>query len=204
MVQLRNEQQRLGEFTEHFEALIAEVGALPGWRAALAWALLQAGRADDARAELDDLRRDGFAAIPRDANFLPALAMLAHVAAELGDPALAGEIEPLLRPYTDYWVVLGPGAATLGPVAYSVGLLNLIRGNAVKAARYFVVAAEKCELMGSRPYLARAQAGLAQALRRAGGAKDAERAAALEEEALGTARELEMTRLLGEVDAVAS
>jgi hypothetical protein len=37
-----------------------------------------------------------------------------------------------------------------------------------------------------------------------GGGGDAERAAQLEEEALGTAQELEMTRLLGEAEAVAS
>ena len=204
MVQLRNEQGRLGECVEHFDALLADVGPLPAWRSARAWALLQGGRADDARAELDDLRRAGLAAVPHDANFLPTLAMLAHVAGELRDADLAAELEPLLRPYTDYWVVLGPGAATLGPVAYGVGALNLLRGRADKAARYFVVAAEKCELMGARPYLARAQAGLAQALRRAGGPKDVDRAGALEEEAHAAARELDMTRLLGEVETVAS
>ena len=204
MVQLRNEQGRLGEHIDHFEALLGEVGALPAWRTALAWALLQAGRPDDARAEIDGLRRDGVAALPRDASYLPALVQLAHVATELRDAGLASDIEPLLRPYTDYWVVLGPAAATLGPVAYSVGMLNVLRGQPEKAARYFVVAAEKCELMGARPYLARSQAGLAEALRRIGGTKDLERAATLEEEARAIARELEMTRLLGEVEAVAS
>jgi hypothetical protein len=204
MVQLRHEQGRLGDLVSHLEGLVADVGPLAGWRSALAWALVQAGRADDALAELGDLRRDGFAAIPRDANFLPALAMLAHVAGELHDADLAAELEPLLRPYTDYWVVLGPGAATLGPVAYSVGLLNLLCGQADKAARYLVVAAQKCELMGARPYLARSQAALAEALRRAGGPKDLDRAAALEEEALATARELGMNRLLDRVETVAS
>jgi hypothetical protein len=110
----------------------------------------------------------------------------------------------LLRPYTDYWVVLGPGPATLGPVAYSVGILNLLMGRPDKAARYFVVAMEKSELMGARPYLARSQVGLAEALRAGrGSAADADRAVQLEEEALTTARELDMTRLLGEAEAVA-
>ena len=204
MAQLRHEQGRLGECVEHFDALLADLGPLPAWRSARAWALAQGGRVDDARAELDDLRRAGLAAMPHDANFLPTLAILAHVAGELSDADLAAELEPLLRPYTDLWVVLGPGAATLGPVAYSVGVLNLLGGRADKAARYFVVAAEKSELMGARPYLARAQAGLAQALRRTGGPNDVERAGLLEEEALAAARELQMTRLLGEVETVAS
>ena len=43
MLQLRNEQLRLGELTEHFELLVREATAIPGWRAALAWAHVQAG-----------------------------------------------------------------------------------------------------------------------------------------------------------------
>jgi hypothetical protein len=140
---------------------------------------------------------------PQDANFIPSLAIVAHVAGELGDAELAGEVEPLLRPYTDYWVVLGPGPATLGPVAYSVGLLNLLCGRLDHAARYFAVAIEKSELMRAGPYLARSQAGLAETLRRRGGAGDAERAAELDETALAAARELGMDRLLREAEAVA-
>jgi hypothetical protein len=203
MLALRNEQSRLGELADQLEGLVRDVGALPAWRAALAWSLVQAGRLDDARAELYDLRRAGLAALPLDANFVPALAILAHVAGELRDADLAADVEPLLRPYTDYWVVLGPGPATLGPVAYSVGLLNLVLARPDKAGRYFVVATEKSELMRARPYLARAQAGLAEALRAGRGAGHAERAAQLEEEAMAIARELEMTRLLGEAEAVA-
>jgi hypothetical protein len=204
MLALLNEQSRLGELVEDLEGLVRDVGELPAWRAALAWGLAQAGRVDDARAELDVVRRDGLAALPPDANFIPTLAVLAHIAGELRDADVAVEVEALLRPYTDYWVVLGPGPATLGPVAYSVGLLNLLTGRPDKAARYFVVAIEKSELMGARPYLARSQVGLAEALRAGrGGAADADRAAQLEEEALATARELEMTRLLGEAEAVA-
>jgi hypothetical protein len=63
---------------------------------------------------------------------------------------------------------------------------------------------EKSELMRADPYLARSQVGLAEALRAGrGGAGDSERAAQLEEDALATARKLEMTRLLGEAEAVA-
>jgi len=203
MLQLRHEQSRLGEMTEHFEELLSDVGPLPAWRAALAWAHVQGGRADAARAELEELRRDGIAAIPKDANYIPALAVLAHVAGELGDAELADEVEALLRPYTDLWVVLGPGPATLGPVAYGVGLTNLVAGNVERARQYFVVAAEKAGAMHAWPYVARSQAGLARALRGRGTNSDAERAAGLDEQALAVARELEMTRLLTETGAVA-
>jgi hypothetical protein len=203
MLQLRNEQSRLGELGEHYDELLRDVGPLPAWRAALAWAHVQGGRIDAARAELEELRAGGVASFPKDANYIPALAILGHIAGELRDADLADEVEALLRPYTDLWVLLGPGAATLGPVAYSVGLANLVAGRHERAAQYFVVATEKSGAMHAWPYLARSQAGLADALRGRGGTGDADRAAALEEEALAAARELEMVRLLRETEAVA-
>src|SRR3954454_25376668 len=203
MLQLRNEQSRLGELAEHYEELLSDVGPLPAWRAALAWSHVQGGRPDAARGVLESLRGDGIAAMPRDANYLPALAILAHIAGELRDAELTAEVEPLLRPYTDLWVVLGPGPATLGPVAYSVGLANLVAGNHERAAQYFVVATEKSSAMHAWPYLARSHAGMAEALRARGTSSDVERAADLDEQALSVARELEMTRLLAESGAVA-
>ena len=201
MIALLNEQDRLGDLVDPLEELVRDAGALPGWRTALAWALAQAGRPDAAREQLDFLRADNFAVIPHDANYLAALAIIAHIAGELGDAELAAEVEPLLRPHTNFWVVLGVGAATLGPVAYSVGLLNNLRGRPERAAQYFTVALEKSEVMGARPYVARSQIGLADALRRRSAPGDADRATAIEEEALATARELGMVRLLRETQA---
>jgi hypothetical protein len=202
MLALLNEQGGLGQLVEPLEELVRDAGALPGWRTALSWALVQAGQPDAARVHLDELRRDDFAMIPPDANYVPALAIMAHIAGEMGDAELAGAIEPQLRPHTDFWVVLGVGAATLGPVAYSVGLCHLLCGNLDRAAQYFTVAIEKSEAMGAPPYVARSQAALAETLRRRGTGADAERAVGLEEQALATARELGMTRLLREADAV--
>src|SRR3954454_7219681 len=172
MLQLRNEQSRLGELAEHYEELLSDVGPLPAWRAALAWSHVQGGRPDAARGVLESLRGDGIAAIPRDANYLPALAVIAHVAGELRDADLAAEVEPLLRPYTDLWVVLGPGPATLGPVAYSVGLTNLVAGNHERAAQYFVVATEKSSAMHACPFPAPSPTGMAPSLPGRGSSSD--------------------------------
>jgi hypothetical protein len=68
MIALRSEQLRLGELSEHFEGMVREMGALPGWRTPLAWAYAQSARTGLARAELDDLRRDDYAVLPWDAN----------------------------------------------------------------------------------------------------------------------------------------
>jgi hypothetical protein len=172
---------------------VREVGALPGWRTALAWGYAQSGRAELAREQFDALRVDGFRALPRDANFVPACAILSHIAGELGDVEMAAAIEPMLRPEASYWVVLGPGPATLGPVSYSLGLLTALLGDLDRAEGDFRAAIDRAEAMRARPYVAHAQAGLAGVLRRRG---EEAQAAELETAALATAVELDMPRLL--------
>jgi DNA-binding SARP family transcriptional activator/tetratricopeptide (TPR) repeat protein len=202
MIAARNEQNRMDELTPYFERLVRDIGALPGWRTALVWSAVQGGRPDEARAHADELRRDGFSMLPHDANLIPALAVLTHATGELGDAQLAAEIEPLLSPYCEYWVVMGPGPATLGPVAYSVGLLTLVQGKLDEAIAHFETAIEKSLLMRARPYVARSRFGLSQALRRRAANGDRERAETLEQEARTLAEELRMTRLLRELGAV--
>jgi hypothetical protein len=196
MVQLRNEQLRLGELTAHFELLVREAAAIPAWRTALAWAHVQAGRTDLARTEIDNLMRDDLAALPRDGNLIPACAILAHVARELEDVDLAAAIEPLLRPSAPYWVVLGYGPATLGPTAYSLGLANELTAQLDEAVADYELALGRSARMRARPYLAHAQVRLAQVLRQRRGPGDERRADELHSRGTRTARELAMARLL--------
>ncbi len=204
MLQLRNEQSRLGELTEHYEALIDDIGPLASL-ARGAGLVAPPGRPSRRRARRGRAPARRRARRDSEGRELPARA---------GDPRPPGRRARRRRtwrprpsrccvPTPTCWVVLGPGPATLGPVAYSVALADLVAGRHDRAAQYFVVALEKSEAMHARPYIARSQAGLAETLRRRGGTGDADRAAALEEEALATARELDMTRLLGEAEAEA-
>ena len=133
---LLNERDELGQLTEQVEQMVREINALPGWRAALAWVQVQAGRTESARAELEAISKDRFAAFPRDAHFLPSLAMVAHAVGELGDAELAAQAEPLLAPFREHWVVFGLVAATLGPVAYALGVLQLVLGRVDEAAAF--------------------------------------------------------------------
>jgi hypothetical protein len=192
----RNVEGRLGEMVPWYERLVREIGALPGWRTALAWAQVQAGRVDLAREQIDALRPDGALALPNDTNLIPACTILSHIAAELDDAALAEEIEPFLRPHAATWVVLGPGPATLGPVAYCLGLLGLLRGDLDGAERDLELAVDLAERMRARPYVALARVALAEALRRRDAPGDAERAAAAEAAGLAGARELGMGHVL--------
>jgi DNA-binding SARP family transcriptional activator len=196
---LSNERGELGPHVPFFERLAQQI-APPGWRPALAWAHLQAGRPEIARELIEEMSADGFATTPRDSNFVARLAQVAHVIAELGDARLAARAEPMLAPLSAFWVVLGPSACTLGPVAYSVGMMQLLQDRPEDAAASFERALERSRTMRARPYEARSQAGLAAALRRCGGAAGAARAEALAEQAAATARELGMLRLQRELE----
>jgi hypothetical protein len=114
---------------------------------------------------------------------------------------MAAALEPMLRPEERYWVVLGPGPATLGPVSYSLGLLTALLGDLEQAEADFRQAIDRAECMGARPYVAHAQAGLAGVLRRRGGDGDEAEAQELEAAALVTGRELDMPRLLRDLGA---
>ena len=197
---LRNERGELGPHVPVFERLASQI-APPGWRPALAWAHLQAGRPELARELIEEMSAGNFATTPRDSNFVARLGQVAHVVAELGDADLAASVEPLLAPLADFWVVLGPAACTLGPIAYLVGELQLLLDRPADAAASFETAIDRSRAMRARPYEARAQAGLAVALRRLG---EHGHAAILEARAASTARELGMQRLEHELGLTAA
>jgi len=195
MLSLLNERGELGPHAPLFERLAHQI-APPGWLPALAWAHVQSGRPELARALIEEMSADGFATTPRDSNFVARLAQVAQVIAELGDARLAARLEPLLAPLSAFWVVLGPAACTLGPIAYSVGALRLLQDRPADAASSFEQAIERSRAMRARPYEARSQAGLAAALRRLG---EDGRAAELSARAAATASELGMVRLQREL-----
>ena len=199
LISTLNERGGLGPHAPFFERLARQIAA-PGWRPALAWAHVQGGRPERARRLLEEMSAGGFATTPRDSNFIARIAQVAHVVIELGDAELAGAVEPQLAPYADFWVVLGPSASTLGPVAYSVGALRLLQGRAEDAAAAFELAIERAQAMRARPYEARSRAGLAAALRKLGEHERADEHAA---RAATAARELGMTRLLRELELAA-
>ena len=61
--------------------------AVPAWRCSLALLLLELGREEAAAAEFEAVAAAGFGTLPRDANWLIAITLLAEVCARLGDAA---------------------------------------------------------------------------------------------------------------------
>jgi hypothetical protein len=117
--------------------------------------------------------------------------------------SLAVQLEPLLRPFENNWVVLGPGPSTLGPMAYCLGLCSLLLERWDQAEADFRLAIERSAAMRARPYLAHSQLGLSKALRGHGGPEATARASALEDAAVETGRSLGMARLLRDAGAAA-
>jgi hypothetical protein len=87
--------------------------------------------------------------------------LLADVALELRDPALAAPVLPALRSYGDTVVVLWAGTTVLGPTAlYRGGVLGLTGQPGAEAE--LRRALEVCGLFGFAPFAARARALLAE------------------------------------------
>jgi class 3 adenylate cyclase len=166
----------------------------PAWRAALAFCHLELGRLDAARAELDVLAQRDFSDIPRDGNFLTATALLAHVAAGVGDRSRAALLEQALTPYAGRTVVIAAGAVALASVELSLGVLRAALGDADGALVHLARAQQQHERWGARAFVVwTAQEQLRVLLGRAAPG-DREAAAALVAATLPVARDLGMAR----------
>jgi DNA-binding CsgD family transcriptional regulator len=188
---LRLMQDRFGETVEPWQELVARIPSTPAYRAFLAAALAEAGRADQAQAEVERLAAGDLAALPRDVTWSVSLALLALACHRLGDAGRAVGVRGLLEPYADRNIVVGRfGAMYLGPAGYFLGLLDLTLGRPDKAARRFEHAAVLPGRMQARPMLARCREGQARALLALDRPGDRQQAVALLEEVIATAEAL--------------
>jgi DNA-binding CsgD family transcriptional regulator len=195
---LRFMEGRFDETAELFLDLTVRFPAMKIFRTGLAFALADAGRADQARAEAERLAADDLAALPRDPAWNLSLAFLALACHRLGDTKLAGKLHGLLVPYAERHMATGRfGAFYLGPGAYFLGLLDLTLDRPERAAGRFQHAAALAARMPARPMVAMSHEGQARALLALDRPGDRRRAAELIEEAAATATALGI-RGLGE------
>lgn len=125
---IRREQGRLPELEPAVTAMVERHAALPIWRAGLALLHVDAGRPEAAQRALDVLAAERFADYPRDANWIPLLAIAGEVASAVGDTERAAVLLDLLAPYADRMIVLGTGVACWGSVARVLGALATTLG----------------------------------------------------------------------------
>lgn len=107
------------------------------WDVGLAFALSESGGIDDGRVIFDQLAGDGFAAVPRDLNWLVTTTLLGLIAVNLHDEPRAEELLIALRPYAALDATHGSGYASYGPVGRVVGLLAAAVGRASEAEEAF-------------------------------------------------------------------
>ena len=187
-------RQRLRETIEVVRAHAAGAPAMPVWRAALAAALADAGRRDEALLEFDRLAADDFAALPRDSLWLGSMALLAEAVLSLDLPQHARALHAKLAPFAGRNVVL-PTVGFLGPVQMWLGILARVAGRDADALERLVAARTQATRDGARTARARILVEEATVLLRDGGAAARARAEELLDRAAGDAREIGLPRL---------
>lgn len=201
---VRQQQGRLAELAELFGQQAAGRPTLPVWRCGLALLLAELDRRDEAGAELDRLAASDFADLPRDMNFLPALAMLAQVCAYLHDARRARLLHALLRPFAARNIVIATSAACLGSAERHLGLLAETAGKLDDALAHLEAAAAMHDRMRAPPLVAETQYDLARVLLARGRRGDQARARELFAAAGRAAGQLGMGALASRVAAMAS
>jgi len=180
LANVRYFQGRLGELVEPIVQAARGPDSLSGFRALATIALIESGRADEARELVlgEDLQ-----SVPWDAVWAMVMFAWADACARLGLSERAGELYELLQPF--------PGqvaAATFiyGPTDWALGTLATTLERHEQAEDHFAAAAELDERLGAVLLLARTRSGWARTLIARGGPADIERA----EQMLGQAEEV--------------
>jgi tetratricopeptide (TPR) repeat protein len=190
---LRMVQGRYAEIESSLKALAQEQPAVPAWRCSLAYLYCEAGRDQEARAEIDRLAPNGFASLPRDVLWVAAAAQVAEACGRLGDKDRAAVLYEQLMPHAKRCVVVEYGIACLGSTSRHLGILAAALGRWNDAESHFQDAVETHRRMGALPWLARTQDQYGHMLLARDRGGDAERAAALIAGAAASYRQLEMT-----------
>ena len=164
MFNLRREQGRLDEVEPSVRRFIELYPALVAWRAGLALLLVELGRVDEAREEFEALAHAGFDELPRDANWLIGVTLLAEVCGALGDGGRAEALYGLLEPYEGRNVVVGRAATCNGAASRLLGILASAMHEWELAEGHFISALAMHERMGARPWAARTRLAYAEML----------------------------------------
>jgi tetratricopeptide (TPR) repeat protein len=130
---------------------------IPCYRAVLALCCMDAGDEAGAREAYAYFSATDFE-VPPDSNWLLTVAVLADVAATLGDAIGARILSDALMPYADRHVVLncfGGGGAYWGPVAHHLGRCCAVMGAPDQAGDFLDRARESARAFGANSFLAR-------------------------------------------------
>jgi tetratricopeptide (TPR) repeat protein len=182
---VRYSQGRLGELVEQVVQFAGEPDSLSAWRAAAALALIDSGRADEAR-EL--ALAEDFQSVRWDDTWSTAMVLWAEVCSRLRVLDRAGELYELLAPFSGQ-LASSFGARVFG-FAWALGTLAATQERYEQAERHFAAAAEIETRLGAPLLLARTHVGWARGLIARGRPEDLERAQPMLQKAEDTATRL--------------
>jgi tetratricopeptide (TPR) repeat protein len=203
MFALHRERGQLKELEPVLRLFLQQHGAKGAWPPGLAVIYAELGRTEEARAEFEHLARYDFADLPHDALWMGSLTFLAEICAFLGDKARAITLYELLLPFTGYTVVIGNSAvACFGALSRYLGTLATTLERWDDAVRHFEDALFMNARMEAWPSLAHTQSQYATMLLSRDLSGDRDRAFALLDSALATARRLGMRGLEQRVTVV--
>jgi tetratricopeptide (TPR) repeat protein len=151
---VRWQQGRLGELVEIIDEGVRDNPGIPAYQGALARALLQAGRHDEARALLDKATAGGFGDLPEDLLWSYGMSVYAEVAIQLEHRDAAALLYEQLAPFDRYLTFVG--TVCEGPIAHYLGGLAMVLGRFDQAERHLALALELAQVAGSPFYRARA------------------------------------------------
>jgi predicted ATPase len=195
MFTLRREQGRLRELEPAVRYFVQQHTTAAAWRPGLALIYSELGRTREARAEFEHLARHDFTDLPRDALWMASMTYLTDVCAFLGDTARATILYQLLLPHAERTVVIGNAVACYGAMSRYLGTLAATVGHWDTAAQHFEDALAMNARMEAWPWLAHTQYAYATMLLARNQPDDGDKATALLDAALRTARELGMRAL---------
>ncbi|HEY7729395.1 MAG TPA: AAA family ATPase, partial [Gaiellaceae bacterium] len=188
---LRREQGRADEAYEGLRTIANERPTRAFFRCARAALAVDAGRHPEARRLFEELAANRFAVVPRDNEWLLAGAFLVDTCQGLGDlPRAAVLYEELVHLRNRSTSDVPEGSA--GAMARHLGVLAAILGRDEEAVAHLRAAIEIDEASGGRPWVAYAQAELADVLDRQGKEDEAR---VLRSAAAATAAELGLGRV---------
>jgi class 3 adenylate cyclase len=196
---LRWLQGRMDEAEEVMRRFAEQSPGMPAWQAGLLVVECELGHDAEARLGLERLSQRGFTNLPRYNGWLVMVALLADACTRLGDRKAAPELYRLLLPFAGRNVV-APYTIFAGPVARYLGMLASTAGDWDVASRHFEAANRAAARINARPFLALLALDEAAMRMSRGDRDDGNRVLALIDAAAGTARELELWRIVERAD----
>jgi DNA-binding NarL/FixJ family response regulator len=198
---LRREQGRLSEVRPALSLYLRQHPTSATWLPGLALIYAELGQLEEARVEFDRLAANDFVDIVHDGRWHFCIVYLSEVCATLGDAARAATLYRKLQPYTGRNLILGGGIACSGSADRYLGLLSATMSSWTEAVEHFEKALAMNLKIEAHVPLAHTRHDYAAMLMARGAPGDRDRAAALLQQSLESARAIGMRALEGRAAA---